>query len=380
MYHSLIGQFHLSWILLSFIFSNTTTLWISTFFMVPIYTLEFIIVYGCQLRVIKDIGVFKHYGKYFQVEMEKPILEQNLYFFNLLLFYMCIGSLRQTFDRGEQATLGSFFAGKIRQKSTSVIWRLLFLALRHIHSLVLIILFLNGSHKLNNFRNLGFMIFFVVFAGSERLYRNFSFLLTIFIAFFIWSQYYFSLTYHDYENDKRLMERLEWYNIYQSRAKPTWQVGDSIYFRHTPYPVDWVFLILMASLNKVNRMFVVDDPEHNLSVRSYNYIRENYSTQVYNTIRIKNRIESVMIFIILALQFFFIGKAQCTLINWVFWCLNLLALRQIAEDKRGVQAAIQGRYIANALRTYSVVILLLEITFVCTIGVNEDPKHARSYD
>jgi hypothetical protein len=66
------------------------------------------------------------------------------------------------------------------------------------------------------------MIFFVVFAGSERLYRNFSFLLTIFIAFFIWSQYYFSLTYHDYVENKRLMQRLEWYNIYQSRAMPTW--------------------------------------------------------------------------------------------------------------------------------------------------------------
>lgn len=106
-----------------------------------------------------------------------------------------------------------------------------------------------------------------------------------------------------------------------------WEETDSVYFRHTPYPYDWVFLILMASLNKINRMYVVDDPEHNLSQRSYNFIRENYSTQVYNTIRIKNRIESVMIFIILGLQFYFIGKAQATLLNWVFWCLNLLALR-----------------------------------------------------
>jgi hypothetical protein len=45
-----------------------------------------------------------------------------------------------------------------------------------------------------------------------------------------------------------------------------------------------------------------------------------------------------------------------------------------------VKAAINGCYIADALRTYSVIILLLEITFVCTVGVNEDPEHAQSYD
>jgi len=75
MYHSLIGQVHLTWILLSFIFSIQTTLWLSTIFMVPIYTIEFVIVYGCQLRVIQDVSVFKHYGQYFQTEMKRPILE-----------------------------------------------------------------------------------------------------------------------------------------------------------------------------------------------------------------------------------------------------------------------------------------------------------------
>jgi hypothetical protein len=65
MYHSIIGQFHLSWILMSFIFSNKVTLWISTLIMVPLYTFEFIIVYGCQLRVVKDVSVFKQYRPYF---------------------------------------------------------------------------------------------------------------------------------------------------------------------------------------------------------------------------------------------------------------------------------------------------------------------------
>jgi hypothetical protein len=85
---------------------------------------------------------------------------------------MTIGSLKHAYDHKSSGSLGSFFAEKIHSKSASVIWKLLFLALRYIQSLVLIILFLNGSHKLNNFRNLGFMVFFVVYAGSEKLYRN----------------------------------------------------------------------------------------------------------------------------------------------------------------------------------------------------------------
>ena len=294
---------------------------------------------------------------------------------------MTYGCLKLTYDRGEgMGSIGSFFKEKILIKKSSVLWKFLFLVLRYIHSLVLIILFLNGSHKLNHFRNLGFMIFFVLFAGSEWIYRKCSFMLTIFIAFFIWSQYYFSLTYHQYVDDKRLMKRLLWYNFYTSKAMPTWKEGESIYFRHTPYPVDWIFLILMASLNNINRMYVYDDHDNSLTQKSRKFIQENYSSQIYNYMRIKNQIQSVLVFLILILQFYFIGKAQCTLINWVFWCLNLLALRLIAEDKRTEKAAKQGLNVANALRSYSVLILLLEIVFVCTVGVNEDTSSPHSYD
>lgn len=327
LYHNLIGLLHLTWILLSFIFSAKATLLLSAVFMVPFYTFEFIMVYGGQLRVIKDVHFFKKYGEYFVLDLKRPILEQNLYFLNLLLFYMTIGSLKYTFDNSSSGTLGSFFTERIRDPASSVIWRFLFLILRYIQSLVLIILFLNGSDKLNNFRNLGFMVFFVVYAGSEQLYRNTSQLLTIFIAFFIWSQYYFALTYHDYVGDRRLMARLEWYNVYQEKHMPTWQPGDSVYFRHTPYLVDLVFLVLMASLNSINRMYVDDDAKHQLSRKSYNFIREQYAGHVYLAIRLKNQLESYMIGVILVVMFYFIGKQQCTLINWAFWCLNLLALK-----------------------------------------------------
>ena len=70
-------------------------------------------------------------------------------------------------------------------------------------------------------RNIGFMIFFVIYTNSEYLYRTTSKLLSLFIAFFILGQYYFSLNYMKYE-DKHQLTRLRWLNLYQDDKMPTW--------------------------------------------------------------------------------------------------------------------------------------------------------------
>jgi len=66
---------------------------LSVIFMVPIYTYEFIIVYGLKVPKIKDMQFFQKYKDNFVITMERPILELTLYYLNLTLFFMCIGSL-----------------------------------------------------------------------------------------------------------------------------------------------------------------------------------------------------------------------------------------------------------------------------------------------
>ena len=87
---------------------------------------------------------------------------------------------------------------KINDRNSSVFWPLLFRMLRHLQILVLICLFIKGSAEMNQLRNLGFMIFFAVYTASESLYRHTNKLLIVFNAFFIFGQYYFSLTYFRY--------------------------------------------------------------------------------------------------------------------------------------------------------------------------------------
>jgi len=59
------------------------------------------------------------------------------------------------------------------------------------------------------------MIFFVAYTASEALYRRTSKALVYFIIAFIYGQYYFSLNYHKYKDNEKLMKTLEWLNLFE---------------------------------------------------------------------------------------------------------------------------------------------------------------------
>lgn len=93
--------------------------------------------------------------------------------------------------------------------------------MRYLHYIVLLVLFWDGKN-INQLRNLGFMCFFTVYVSSESLYRKTSVLLNIFIAFFIFGQYYFSLTYYRWYGNKPLMETLKYMNMYEEGKIVEW--------------------------------------------------------------------------------------------------------------------------------------------------------------
>jgi hypothetical protein len=64
------------------------------------------------------------------------------------------------------------FNEKIRDKNSNIMYNVMFFVLRHVQSIVLLALFVRGREDLNSLRNLGFMIFFVVYTASEALYRK----------------------------------------------------------------------------------------------------------------------------------------------------------------------------------------------------------------
>jgi hypothetical protein len=85
-------------------------------------------------------------------------------------------------------------------KDCSVAWSLTYICFRYLHYLVLLFLFVYGK-DINQLRNLGFMCFFTIFVAFDWLYRKYMWVLSLFIAFFLFGQYYFSMTYFRWLDD-----------------------------------------------------------------------------------------------------------------------------------------------------------------------------------
>ena len=224
--------------------------------MIPLYSLEFIIVYGSRIPFIQDTPLFQRFSTYYTFEMQFPVLEQFLFFIILIGFYLTASCFKLGNHQDQNEILIRFIYSKVSSKETSLFWKLLFFVLKYIQTIALIAIFINVSGDLNRLRNLGFMLFFVVYTASEYLYRKTSKVLVIFIAFFICGQYYFSLVYHNFIDDDALMAKLRWLNLYEKGHLPNWSKEDSIYFRHTAYPYDWLVLLIMCALNFINVIFI----------------------------------------------------------------------------------------------------------------------------
>ena len=95
-------------------------------------------------------------------------------------FFVLISCFKLLFQHDQNKFLMRKFTNYINKGS--VIWKIMFFALKNIQTVVLIILFINGAKNFNTMEHLGYLIFFVIFTTNEALYRRTSLLLTIFVA------------------------------------------------------------------------------------------------------------------------------------------------------------------------------------------------------
>lgn len=108
-----------------------------------------------------------------------------LYFVILALFCCCISSYKLGFEYDQNEKLIGVFETRIRDKNSNIMFKIMFYVLKHIQTIVLLSLFVNGRSDLNSLRNLGFMVFFVGYTASEKLYRSTCKCLVAFLGFFI---------------------------------------------------------------------------------------------------------------------------------------------------------------------------------------------------
>jgi hypothetical protein len=255
-----------------------------------------------------------------------------------------------------------------------------FFGLKHIQTIVLVMLFLNGSDNINNLESLGFMLFFVIYTTYEQLYRRTSKVLTIFVASFIFGQYWFSLQYHHFKDDPIRMRTFKWFDFYREEAKPNWEQGSSIYFRHSPYPFNVLVMILMSMLATINSLFSDEKVVKDLTRRCYEGLRNDYSDSIYVYTRIKNGLAKVLIYFALAALIYFLGKVQTNAITSALFLLNIVNLAWFAKGDSKLSTIKHQLWTTQLIKGFSSFILTVEIMFIVFIGELEKPDQPNSLD
>jgi hypothetical protein len=162
--------------------------------MAPCYGVEFFFVYGSRIKVFRDSSFYKDFdGQYFDWPKESPSLECLLYYIILSNFCMMFSAYFLTVTVDANELFVRRFHGRIHSPTQSPIWNFVFYIFKYLHSIVLLGLFWEGRKDIDRLHNLGFLLFLVVYTSYTWIYRRTSKLLTIFTAFFIFGNYYFSL-------------------------------------------------------------------------------------------------------------------------------------------------------------------------------------------
>jgi len=106
-------------------------------------------------------------------------------FLTLGCFFMMISCLRVLDKQSSENQLLVFFKKRCTDERFSDLWKVGFYFMKYVQFFMLVYLFSSGYRSLNNFKNLGYMVFFVVYSAYEEIYRKTSILLLLFLSYFI---------------------------------------------------------------------------------------------------------------------------------------------------------------------------------------------------
>jgi hypothetical protein len=182
--------------------------------MVPIYSFEFIMIYGSHIYLVGDTEFFQRYPM-FHWKMPNQTLEQLLFYIIMSNFFMMYSAYLLTYQYNQDTLI----TGKIKKLMTSqtsnIMWKFSFWILKYIQSIVFIILLYNSYSHLNHFANLMYMLFFVIYTANIRLYRKTSLSIIVFFSYLIFIQYYYSLNYRNMIDDTDKMYTYSWWGFYR---------------------------------------------------------------------------------------------------------------------------------------------------------------------
>lgn len=87
---------------------------------------------------------------------------------------------------------------------------------------------------------------------------------------------------------------------------------------------------------------------------------------------LRNKAKNFVILAILILAIYFLGKAQTNIINIVFFTLNVFNAMMIARSDNKSVTFKSALVIATIIKYFSIVVIITEFLFACTLGLREN--------
>lgn len=145
------------------------------------------------------------------------------------------------------------------------------------------------------------------------------------------------------------------------------EIKDGIYFRFTPYKYDWLVLLGASVLISVNKIYTNPDSK-DLEDQVYRYLKEKYPKGVNMFEKGSVKTRSFIIYCLLFLMLYFIGRAQTNIINITFFTLNVLNAMILAKNDNKNKTLRWAMRISKVITYLSITVIVIEVWFAITIG------------
>jgi hypothetical protein len=178
--------------------------------------------------------------------------------------------------------------------------------------------------------------------------------------------------------------RYKWLNLYPNQNPPTnpfnFTPGENMYFRFRPEFIDWGVLILMHILMIVNTMFKQKAEIDNLREKTNANLKDQYAKASYYYNRVETIAKSLLIYTLLIFMIYVQTTIETNLINWVFYVLNSINFAFIVRGVKKIGYLKQSLAVSNMIKIYSLLVMVIDIIFICFIGEFEKPNQPDSLD
>lgn len=112
----------------------------------------------------------------------------------------------------------------------------------------------------------------------------------------------------------------------------------------------------------------------------FDELERRHQKVVYYIMLVQIKLRGILVFILQFSLFYFIGKVQTNFINIVFFALIMTLIMVVSKNDNKQSTLKWSKRLAQAILTYSMVILVTEFIFAITLGYREKPEYSTSVD